>query len=230
LYYRQAEEAQVQSGTVHKSTLLMHIGRGLYSGAGMHGASRLRNARLDNSSSGQHATDGADLLAMLGIAEEHEGDHLDFAVLVLLHAPRHPLQHRPRAKALGQLLLLLPDLRPGTCTRIAALLQLVLTWLLLAEMGSSLLAYAATLGGTGVVTDDAKGQRDQQFTSKPRKCILSRGSQLLCRHVPTVLPHLDAALGLALDELDLFAARPDDQLHLRCTSTTTFFAQVDQAC
>lgn len=57
-----------------------------------------------------------DLLAVLGIAKQHEGDHLDLAVLSLLHAAGHPLQHRPRAKALCQLVLLLPDLRMGVIT------------------------------------------------------------------------------------------------------------------
>ncbi len=58
------------------------------------------------------------LLALLRIAKQHDGDHLDLAVLRLLHAARHPLQHRPRAKAPLQLLVVLSDLvstQTGLC-------------------------------------------------------------------------------------------------------------------
>jgi hypothetical protein len=80
-------------------------------------------------------TAAADLLALLSIAKKHEGDHLDFAVLGLLHAARHPLQHWPGAEALGQLLFLLSDLhmdrlfcfsiiaQPGMCTPCVGLRQ-----------------------------------------------------------------------------------------------------------
>jgi hypothetical protein len=162
-------------------------------------------------------TAAADLLAVLGVAKQHEGDHLDFAVLGLLHAARHRLQHRPRAKALCQLVLLLPDLQMDAVFASApshALVCAEFPALACFRIGKALKTFPPSMptevmgGGAHamhlVTTAQVHGL---SCSRRPATCYWWPGVQCV--------PHLDAALGLALNEFDLLAPRPNHQLHLQ---------------